>query len=197
MPELPLLAAGMGWPLLKLQWSLDWQRLGGALVQEDRSRLTLRGGSAAEPTLILGWDRLVLARTESRDRPYVGVGITIPVPPNLRIRIEPHLTAPPPWYGRLAARRWLLVTGGGRGIAWAVAVDKSSGGDPSVQIDLAGRVAPWWALGLRAEPATGVSGITLAWYRGAWLLRTSHLIHAELGVTHRWYLAVGDVGGVR
>ena len=197
MPQLPLLAVGLGLPALGLQWSLQCQRLGETLVQEDQWRLAVRGPSRLEPTLSVGWDRLALAGGSGRGHLFLGAGISLRAAAGLRLRIEPPLTPPPPWYGPTAARRWLLVTGGLEGVAWGLAVDRTTAGRPIVQIDLTVRVGPRAALGLRAEPVTGSVGLTTAWYHRYWLLRTSHLIHPELGVTHRWYLATGGVGSIR
>ena len=197
MPQLPLLAVGLGLPALGLQWSLQWQRLGQTLVQEDQWRLAVRGPSRLEPTLSVGWDRLALAGRSGRGHLFLGAGISLRTAAGLRLRIEPPLTPPPPWYGPTAARRWLLITGGLEGVVWGLAVDRTTAGSPVVQLDLTGRVGPRAALGLRAEPVTGSVGLTTAWYHRNWLLRTSHLIHPELGVTHRWYLAAGSVGSIR
>ncbi len=197
MSELPLLAVGLGLPVFGMQWSLQWQRLGETLVQEDQWRLAARGPSRLEPTLCIGWDRLALAGRSGRGHLFLGVGISLRTAAGLRLRIEPPLTASPPWYGPTAARRWLLITGGTDGFVWGLAVDRTTAGSPIVQLDLTGRVGPRAALGLRAEPVTGSVGLTTAWYHRHWLLRTSHLIHPELGVTHRWYLAAGSVGSIR
>lgn len=197
IPELPLLAVGGGWSLGPLQGSVVWQRIGSTLVHEDCARIAVTRCFGWQPTLRIGWDRLTFGDGERYGQPYLGIGVTIPGPAGVRLRLEPHLTAPPPWYSRSGGRRWLLLTGGRPHLVWAAAIDLTPAAGPVVQLDLTGRVTARLAFGLRAEPATGVAGATIAWYRGTWILRTSHLMHPELGLTHRWYLAVGNLGAIR
>jgi hypothetical protein len=48
------------------------------------------------------------------------------------------------------------------------------------------------SLGLRIEPWSRAVGMVTGWRVGSLLLRTSHLLHPDLGTTHRWGL---DLGG--
>jgi hypothetical protein len=74
---------------------------------------------------------------------------------------------------------------------WAIAVDRGEQGSPAIQAAVLGRLAAGVALGLRSEPQTGSVGLTTAWRWRAWLIRSAHLSHPELGTTHRWGLAWG------
>jgi hypothetical protein len=47
------------------------------------------------------------------------------------------------------------------------------------------------ALGLRADPATGILGLTLVWLGAGVMIRTSHLAHPDLGLTHRFQVGFG------
>jgi hypothetical protein len=197
MADLPVLACGLQLPLLGLRWSGQWQRLGATLFQEHQWRLGCGWSARLAPRVSVGWDRLALAGTDPRGQLYLSAGVTLRLAAGWRLCCQPPLTPAPPWYGPTAARRWLLLTGGGGGVAAACAVERTGAGVPLVQLELVGRIATRVGLGLRAEPVTGTVGLTTAWRHASWLLRTAHLVHPQLGVTHRWYLTVAGSGAHR
>jgi hypothetical protein len=113
--------------------------------------------------------------------------------PGRRLRVDVWwpVTAPPPWHGDLGLRRWLRVTAGGQGWSWAAVVDRRASGAPLLQGEVLLRLAPAAALGLRVEAWSGAAGLCTAWRWGQLLLRSSHLVHPDLGTTHRWSVGVG------
>ncbi|MBU0740991.1 hypothetical protein KKA85_00930 [bacterium] len=91
--------------------------------------------------------------------------------------------------------RWLNLRGRAGAVAWAVAVDRRRDDAPTLRVAMLARCVPGLALGFLAEPDTGTLGMTTAWVRGGLVLRTSHLAHPALGITHRWMLVLRRTSG--
>jgi len=79
-------------------------------------------------------------------------------------------------------------------LAGAVVVDRHDDGTPRPGFHLLLTVDGGVGLEFRADPATGSLGPGLSLIHGRLMLRTSHLIHPHLGVTHRLMLVVGKPG---
>ena len=194
MPELPLRALVAGWAAWRCAWAASWQRLGADALREDRLRLRVMRGDRRRFGLALGLDRLRLAGRELEREASLGAEVVWPCPAGIAVRLNWPLAATAGWVRQSEWRRWLGVSGGGRRSLWAVAIDRARSGEPAVQLEAAIRLAPGCAAGLRSEPSTGSVGLNTAWsWRGA-LLRTSHLVHPDLGLTHRWSLTLGRPG---
>mgnify|MGYP001026491582 CR=1 FL=1 len=195
--ELPLAAAAAGWRAPRWEAALAWQHLGSGLWREERLRARLLVGRAARVGLAAGWDALRLAGQASGERwAALSCEVEFDRPGAWCWRASFPLRPCPPWYGEGGARRWLGVSGGASGFGWAVALDRDARGVPLLEGEALAAIGGGGALGLRWEPATGSLGATTAWLRLGLLLRTSHLAHPALGVTHRFALGFGRVGEV-
>jgi hypothetical protein len=179
--------------LTRASWQagLAWERLGSGLLCEDGVRVHARLGRRWAMGLEGGVDRLALAGDEPCTWPSVAVRVGGSLAPGLRLDVWCHLREAPPWYGVTGLRRLALLTGSGEEWAWGVAVDRAADGRPSLQSEVLARVAPAVCLGLRVDPWSGALGLSTAWRVRVGWLRTSHLVHPELGTTHRWALVVG------
>ncbi len=80
-------------------------------------------------------------------------------------------------------------------LAAAFVIDRNDDGTPNIGFHLLLAVGSGVGLELRADSATGSLGPGLSLVRGSLMLRTSHVIHPHLGVTHRLLLVVGKIGG--
>jgi len=80
-------------------------------------------------------------------------------------------------------------------IAAAVVVDREGDGTPNLGFHVMLALDSGVGLEFRADPATGSIGPGLTLLRGGMMIRTSHVVHPHLGVTHRIMLAVGRCGG--
>jgi hypothetical protein len=192
MPELPLQGAALGYARTRLTVSAGWERLGDGLYREEswRLRLAFRAG------------RTLVAVTGRREGRYVA-GETGQVAGTLVLEARHGLGSGLElslWHGLYplasradgrSLRRWLLLSGHSQLAAWAVALDRDGEGAPSWQVAGLLALAAGVAMGVRSEPATGTIGLTTAWRWGRWCLRSSHLVHPELGLTHRWGLLWG------
>ena len=69
--------------------------------------------------------------------------------------------------------------------AVAAHVDRRPGGAPALDLDVYWKLADGAALDIRLDPGSGAMGPGLHLRRGRLLVRTSHLAHPRLGVTHR------------
>jgi hypothetical protein len=195
MPELPLAGLAGGHRARRWALAVHWQRLGQGLFREDRLRLRLELGQWPALCFTAGTDRLAGAGP-CRRAAVSALGVRFPLASALDLRLDWPLTSPPPWQGERCQRRWLLLTARASGVAWALGVDRSGAGVPSLQGELCVRLHPAVATGVRSEPATGSLGRVTVWRRGRWLLRSSHVAHPALGLTHRWSLLWGALEGV-
>lgn len=191
MPELPLRGLAAGWRAPRWRAALAWQRLGADLLGEERARGQFLVGGRQALGVAAGWDALRLADAPAGRRPVFNLELRLAGPAGTVLAGSLPLLPAPDWYGRGGARRWWSVAAAAGEAAWCLALDRDARGAPLLEGEGALRVAEGCGLGLRWEPATGALGLTTAWLRGGLLLRSSHLAHPALGVTHRWSLGVG------
>ncbi len=91
----------------------------------------------------------------------------------------------------VAARQRLVRAQGWQGpLVLAAAVDLTPDQTPTVSLEW-GLRAGGAACGLRADLATGALGPVLYLRRGQILVRSSHLVHPQLGVSHRLQVGLG------
>ncbi len=173
---------------------LAWERLGAGLLCEDALRVGAGVGRRWVLGLEGGLDRLTVTGDAPRTWPALAVRVRGALAPGLRLEVWCHLRGAPPWYGVNGLRRLALVTGRRETWAWSVAVDRAGDGRPTLQGEVLARVAPVACLGLRVDPWSGAVGLSTAWRVRVGWLRTSHLVHPELGTTHRWALQFGAGG---
>ncbi len=177
------------------QVGLAWERLGSGLLCEDGLRGRCGLGRRWVVGLEGGFDRLVLAADAPRLWPALAVWAGGVLAPGLRVEVWGHVRAAPPWHGATGLRRLALVTGAHQGWVWGVAIDRAADGRPTLQGEVLAKVAPIACLGLRVDPWSGALGLSTAWRVRVGWLRSSHLVHPELGTTHRWALVVGPGAG--
>jgi len=200
MPELPLQLLGCGWRRGAWRAAWAWQRLGGTGWRDERVRLRLLvgpwrpGGVVAGFTA--GWDGVNGLGLEPAGRPSLALEARWPARPWLELAASWPLTPPPPWHGGRGWRRWWCLSGQARGWAWSLVCDRADRGAPALGAEAACRLAGGVGWGLRADPAVGVVGLVTYWRHGGALLRTSHLAHPELGVTHRWSVGFGPAEAI-
>jgi hypothetical protein len=191
LASLPLFGLAAGTTFGPTSTAVGWARLGGAIYCEDTCSVRLAGRLPGRPRLTARWHRLRLGDGWSADGFTVAVGATFAVGPGTDCDLDLDLTTPPTWFGDRGPRRALRLRGHRAAALWAVALDRRQGAAPLLEFEADAVVAPAAALGLRAEPASGTFGLTTAWRVGRWLLRTSHLAHPQLGISHRWALTYG------
>lgn len=198
LPELParLLAAGAagrGWAA-----EIGWEALGGQALRDDR--LTARG------TVGRGW-RLGLWVGRRSLRPGPG-----PAGGGLAVDLELMTEGRRPWLGAWSvATQWPLLRDAddwlpaepetrlraalaAPGRALALRLDVAADGRPvfgwEALAGLGGSLGVAW----RADRASGAMGGGLIWRSARLRLRTSHLAHPDLGLTHRIEIGVGRPG---
>ena len=81
--------------------------------------------------------------------------------------------------------------------AAALVVDRRIDGTPKPGFHILLALEHGVGLEFRADPSTGSLGPGLSVVRGGLMLRTSHVVHPHLGVTHRLLLVVGKFGDGR
>ncbi len=171
--------------------ALDWHQLGTGPYRERSWRLAAALGRPATVGVRVGLTSLDLAGGPARAHGEADLWWRTPSWSGAWLEGWLPLGPPPVWYGRQGLRRWLRCGAGGEAWTAAVVVDRAVDGRPSVQGELLLRLAAIAAVGLRCEPATGTVGLSTAWRVQGQLLRTSHCVHPDLGVSHRWGLVVG------
>lgn len=199
MAELPVRLVGFG--IAGRGWVLDagWETLGAGPLRDDR----------AQAAFAVGANRRLGLRASRRGlRPGPGeAGAAGSI--DLEAVVAGHSEGLGQW--RLAGWWPLLQTAdpwvpaepetrlrgalAGRGRGLAVSFDIAADGSPAfgweALASLGGRLALSW----RADAASGATGGGLLWRSGGIRLRTSHLAHPELGLTHRAEICFGNAGG--
>jgi hypothetical protein len=190
LDELPQrgLAVAHAWARGDLR--LTWERLGRTLYREDRARLDVLVGGRWKVGAGVGADRLRLGDTPAGQAVSVDLRLRGRLAGTVTVEAWWPLAAPPAWYGTSGSRRWLRVSGHRDRVVWAVALDGAAG-TPAVQGEVMLLLAPMVAVGLRLDPRSGAAGLASGWRAGRLMLRTSHLVHPDLGVWHRWSIGLG------
>jgi hypothetical protein len=190
---------------------VDWRGRPGGVPTSLQGRWSRLGGDLYSETL--GSGQIMLGQ-----RPGIGLamehtlmtiaGEAVPPVPRLDLMLGFQ------WEGEMAGQFWLRVAhplpGKSRdqgtalrrrdflavgwqngGHALVVQWDQDGRGRPLLGGDLLWRAGPGVGLGLRWDPTTGALGPGLQILRKGLLLRTSHLVHPWLGVSHRFSLGLG------
>ncbi len=207
MPELPLLGcdvtvgrtslpAGTREPT-RWQVRARWQRLGGGSFCEDRWELAFLRAGRWRVGVCLGGERLLLA---GETGPAHGdltaqLGRRWAWPGGIEGWCDVHLPLDDDPAGdtrrvRPAARLALRHAG----VVGIVAWDRRGGSTPLLGGEIVVALSPTVALQWRLDGASGSFGPGLAIRRGGLIVRTSHVVHPDLGATHRWQLIVGAGG---
>jgi len=192
LPELPQCGLELGWRASAAGVSASWERLGRDLYREDTWRLAALVGRRVRWGAQVGVARLALGGRARGQSGEATLRLQAELPAGHVLDVWWPLTVAPPWYGSEGLRRWLRLSGAGDGWAWCAALDRSAGGAPIAQGEVLVRLAPIAAFGLRVEPWSGTIGCVTAWRLGGLLLRSSHLVHPDLGTTHRGGLVAGS-----
>ena len=181
-----------------MTWSLTgaWERLGRDLLVEDSASLVL--GLGGNPRICarvnaLQWqvDSEKLAEEVGGEfSGWFSFGMPGGITGVLGLFLTP--VGPPSWHGTSGRSALLeiklLVPGSGL----ALRLDQRGDGTPLVRVEAMGRLADGFGVGILADGETGSFGGNLALQLGLMRLQTSHLVHPALGVTHRFFLGLGD-----
>lgn len=198
LPELPVAAAevSFGIPESPLPWILGggWQRTGRGLLVEDEVEAVLRIGRSPRGTLRWTGRRWAVAGypawSHGEAAGEIRLGDGRPWSVSLRLQFSPAA----PWWGRTGTRPLALATWAGGGAGLAVGLELDGDGRPHLGLETLFRLAGGAGVGLRTDPSSGQLGFGLVWRGPAFMIRTSHLVHPDLGVTHRFKLGLGHPG---
>jgi hypothetical protein len=197
LAELPVrhLAAGMGGS--RRSWALEggWETTGAGVLRDDRLRARMVMGRRWRLGVDCRWRRL-----QPGPGPRLGeqawdliLGFGAAAGPLGQVDLclhwpllrsgDPALAPEPQTRLRLAAAA--------RGRAVSLTVDTAADGRPTGGWGALCGLGHGFGLSWRADLASGAMGSGLLWQRGAVRLRTSHLAHPDLGLTHRFEVALG------
>ncbi len=184
---------GHRWP-----WSLagSWERLGDMLMVEETTTIGLRLGRNPQIGLRMRGRRLLVEGMK------VDAGLEAALEGRLKFQLGADLAGTLAlWMHPSPAVRW--HRGRGRralaelkfffpGSGLAVRLEQRGDGAPVLSVEILGRLSAGLGVGFRTDPETGsLGGCLVAKIGGPWM-RTSHLVHPALGVTHRFHLGAGD-----
>lgn len=198
LPELPLAALGVavgrrdggGFWMARC----SWQGLGGSACRVDRLVVeAARGGT---------WSVALRAATE---RLELG-GETVPVPRELRVVLGRSWRNAAGWEAgctlhlpledgsRADLRRVTRVLGASARLApvrFTAVWDRRGDGTPLLGLEALVELSRAAAVAWRYDGGSRSVGWGLVLRRGPLLVRTSHLAHPDLGVSHRWQTVLG------
>ncbi|MGD9547015.1 MAG: hypothetical protein AB7V45_05610 [Candidatus Krumholzibacteriia bacterium] len=197
LPELPVATLGAGWRgrdgrLVRV----DWQQTGTGIFRENRYGLTAAGNLGVRLGLTGGIRRLELAG--ERPRPewslalLVGSGWSGPGSWSGSWEFRPEIAAAEGSAGRSGRTRNLgTVRVRTKDVGLALGLDLSPDGIPECILEALFPLAGRAGILIRGTPARNLGGFGLVLPRGRLLVMTSHLIHSDLGTTHRIALVAG------
>lgn len=190
-----LVKRGGRWP-----WSVacSWDRLGDYLMVEETGHFRLRLGRNPQVGI------RVRARRWLVENQKIDAGMETALQGRLLFRmfgelkgdlaLWMHPTESVRWHHRRGRRTLANLKIFYPGSGLAVRLEQRGDGTPVLSLEYMVRLATGLGVGFRVDPETGsLGGSLVARVGGPWL-RTSHLVHPALGVTHRFQLGVGDPG---
>jgi len=200
MGELPLMSVeggivSRGGPL---PWAAacSWERLGEELMLEEAGSLSLRLGGNPQVGVRVRARRWLVATElvstsagadlEGKFFLVLSAGYT----GSIAFRL--HQGELPEWHGRGGRRTLAEAKLFHPGWGLAIRIDQRGDGVPVLSLAAMVRLTSRLGLGFRGDPETGsLGGNLVARWGGLWL-RSSHLVHPALGLTHRFHLGAGD-----
>jgi hypothetical protein len=190
LPELPQMGLVVRGGRGRQRLEVGWERLGSDLYREDMVSALLLHGQAWRVGLQVDVAQLSLAGDAPRRSIMVAACLRQPLGHGAELAVDWPLTGLPPWYGDHGLGRWIAVHADGTATAWTLALHRRGDGSPAWQVEALVKLAPGVAWGGRWDAASGSVGLCTAWRRASLVLRSSHLVHDDLGLTHRWSLGV-------
>ncbi len=204
MPELPVKLVGMGIRLggENTSWVINgqWQRTGGDLFLSDLQNLTL--GLEKKGSVRIGLERRSLSLGSEPLPSWIGTKLLWELPPVqvsnclLRSEIIFPLWASGNWSDHAVRQSRIRFGFFWDSYAVAGAFDKKSNLGWALGLELSTVLAHGIGLTVRVDPDTGSLGPGALFAWGQMLLRTSHVVHPELGITHRVTLTTGALESV-
>ena len=190
LPELPQVGVRLAHDPSPWLVTLGWERLGADLYAER----TLRGQVMRDCGWLVGVgvEHRGLALGGSAIASHLTLQLNVGTPSlgPFRCDLSWPLTAAPPWFGTRGPRRWLRLLYAPADGLLAVRLDRRPDGSPTVQVEVVLPLAPRMACSGRLDTASATLGFGTAWRVNRLLLRTGHLVHPDLGVSHRVGLGV-------
>ncbi len=192
MPDLSLQFLSAQTTRSDLSLGFAWQTLGAAAWREQTCEAVVGWGRRAGVDLTWSMRRTETLFGDPWSRQEVAVALRVTVADVWWLVVHADPLSLSPGHETSARSRWLACGGRRDDLAWAVQIDRRRGAAPTGRGAVMGRLVRGIALGVMGEPGTGSLGLTTIWVRGGLSLRTSHLVHPALGVTHRWMLILGE-----
>ena len=204
MPDLPVTAlagggSGIWWGKRWLA-GFCWERTGSDLFVEDRKQFHFGAGRKT----ILGLDCSLSRMWIGGELEATHVGAAVTLVHNLVVRERTlirigwffDVVDPAPWFGRHGRRPlgYVCLLQPGSRFGSTLALDRRGDGTPGLSLDISAGLVDRFGLGLRVDFPTGALGPITIWKSGLLLIRTSHVAHPELGLTHRVSMTVGVLG---
>ncbi len=187
----------------KFSWAGSWQRTGKDLFLEDRSSARILLGQ--RPALGVAGRRIKQILAQRAEDATQEVFLVLQVPLKWRtvhgvVQVQwpgyssPHHSGNPAHGRRTEALKATIVHSDH---AIALVIDRLANGRPNFGFQMIMALATGVGLEFRVDSPTGSLGPGLSITRGGLMLRTSHVVHPKLGVTHRFALVFGRFGGER
>ncbi len=186
MPELPMQSILSGWSSEKWHMAIKWHKLGGDVYREDSLFMDmLFGGSlkfgikvVRESQQFLDeprWNTLYSFVTRYDFLESMTLKTVIPVSGTM-----------------LPTRDYeqLLLIFRSEDVSFALGIDNTESGEKSVRLGLDWLLHYMFWVGAIVDTGSSSTGLTTTTKIGKILTRSSHLVHPELGMTHRWQIII-------
>ncbi|MBD3222725.1 hypothetical protein GF314_15945 [bacterium] len=188
MPALRQVGLGWWWDGPRWELALLAEQLGRDLYRERTLRARLAVGRSWRLGAEGGQATLTLGSGPGRTHRTVFAWLRGPVGGAVRLGVRWPIARAAAWFAGRGYERWLWLEGDTEAASWSLVVDRRDDGRPGLQFELMFALGPGAAGGVRVDAGTGSLGFVVALRAGGALLRSGHLAHPELGVSHRWSL---------
>ncbi len=184
----------------KISWAGSWQRTGRDLFVEDRLTAQVVWGN--RPALGIGFRRIKLTLAQKEQTPAQDYFFILKAPWKWgavtgMVQLQwpgysSSINSGNGGYGRRTEALKAIFVHSDHAIA--VVVDSLGNGKPNLGFQMLMTLTTGMGLEFRVDSPTGSLGPGLSIVRGGLMVRTSHLVHPQLGITHRIALVVGRFG---
>jgi hypothetical protein len=184
IPELPMQSLCSGWSSRRIALSGRWHRLGSEIYSEDslsmellyggKLKFGLKGNKESQQFLSEPqWTTFYSFVSQFDYKNSLTVKTVIPI------------------YGEMNPAKdyqQLLMIFKSDFVRFSLGVDYTELGEKSVRLGLDWLLVKQFSAGALVDTGSGSTGFTSAVKYSRFTIRSSHLSHPELGVTHRWQL---------
>ena len=194
MPDLPMRELSFGTSQSGRSLDFSWASTGSKVWREDQLRCVFVPSHGISPVVGIDYNHSAIGEWASNYQLMLSAGIHVPINQCVFIMYQYDLPISTGHLPFLGQRPLLGVDYLSASWLAALRMNRVLNAPPSWLISMHYRFANSVSIGFLAEPSSSSWGSLLSVRRGPILLRSSHLVHSALGMTHRFEISVHHGG---